>query len=256
MARRRRPLRALVAVGVIVAVAVAAFLVGEAVARELVKQQVRDVIVSELALPADQPIEVGVGGLVIPQLIAGRLDDLAVASDDVAVGGLSGDVAVRAHGVPVRGDDLSALGGTAAIRMDAADVDALLAAVGGSWATWGDVAVQLPGPAARLSTHVSLLGADIPLSFTAVPSVADGDVVLTPEAISIGDLELTADTLAHAPVDLSALARPFTLCRADALPDGLEVTAADIDDEHLVVRLAFADGVLSDPDALAAASCG
>lgn len=256
MTRRRRPLRALIAVGVIAAVAVAAFFVGEAIARELVKRQVRDVIVSELALPADQRIEVGVGGVVIPQLIAGRLDDLAVESEDVAVGGLSGDVAVRAHGVPVRGDDLSALGGTATIRMDAADVDALLAEAGGSWATWGDIAVELPGPAARLSTSVSLLGADLPLSFTAVPSVADGDVVLTPEAVSIGELELTADTLAQAPVDLSALARPFTLCRADALLDGLEVVSADVADAHLRVRLALADGVLSDPDALAAASCG
>ncbi|GAA4778732.1 LmeA family phospholipid-binding protein [Microbacterium gilvum] len=251
----RRTARTLLIAGAVVVAAVAAFFVGDAIARAVVQDRVREAVVTELALPADHPVDVAVGGLVLPQLLAGRLDDLAISADDVAFEGLTGDVAVRAHGVPVSGDDLSALGGTARISMDADDVDALLSTAGGAWTSWGDIAVELPGPAAEFSAELTIFGASLPLEFTAVPGVADGDVVLTPDAIRIGALELTADTLAQAPIDLGALAQPLTLCRGDALPDGLDVTAADVSDGRLEIGLTFSDGVFADLDALAAARC-
>jgi len=251
----RRRVRALIAAGVAIVLVVAVLVVGELVARRMVEQRVRETIVSELDLPADQPIDVGVGGIVLAQLIAGRLDDLSVRSDDVSIGGLSGDVAIRAHGVPVRGEDLDALGGTASIALDAADVDALLAQAGGRWLSWGDIDVALPGPAAELSTSASLFGVPIPLAFSAVPGVQDGDVVLTPESIRVGGLELTADTLAQAPIDLSALSQPLVVCDGDALPDGLEVVSADVEHAELVVRLSLADGAATDTGAWASAGC-
>lgn len=251
----RRPARALIAAGIVVVLVVALLVVGELVARRMVEQRVREAIVSELDLPADQEIEVEVGGIVLAQLAAGRLDDLSIRSDDVSVGGLSGDVAIRAHGVPVRGEDLGALGGTASVALDAADVDALLAQVGGRWLSWGDIDVALPGPAAELSTSASLFGVPIPLAFSAVPGVQDGDVVLTPASIRVGDLELAADTLAQSPIDVSALAEPLVVCEGDALPDGLDVVSAEVEHARLTVHLTLADGVFADTRALASAAC-
>ncbi|WOF22130.1 LmeA family phospholipid-binding protein [Microbacterium betulae] len=251
----RRPVRGLVIAGVVVLAAVAAFFVGDAIARAIVQDRVRDTIVSELALPSDQRIDVAVGGLVIPQLVVGRLDDVHVAAEDVALEGLSGDIEGDAHGVPTRGDDVTALGATATIRMDAEDVDALLATAGGEWTSWGDVSVALPGPAATFSAEINVFGASLPLEFSAVPGVSDGDVVVVPDAVRIGDLELDAASIAQAPVDLSALAQPLTVCRGDTLPSGVEVTAADVSDERLVIRLALADGFLDGIETFDAAIC-
>ena len=44
--------------------------------------------ITQLSLPADQQIDVDVEGAVLPQLIAGTLDDVTVSSDDVTFGAL------------------------------------------------------------------------------------------------------------------------------------------------------------------------
>jgi hypothetical protein len=248
-------LRALAVTGVVVLIAVGAFFAGEAIARGIVQERVREALVTELALPAEQRIDVSVGGMVIPQLVVGRLDDLRVTASDLELDGLSGDVDARVHGLPVRGDDVDGVGGTATIGMDAADVEALLVRADGPWSALGEVGVSLPGPEATFSAELSVFGAGIPLEFSAVPGVSGGDVVVTPESVRVGELELTADTIAEAPVDLSALTRPLTICRADALPDGLLVEAVDVAPGRLTIRLDFADGFLSGPDPLAEGGC-
>jgi hypothetical protein len=68
------------ALAIVVVVLAALVVGGEFVARALVAQQVRSQVITALKLPADQQLDVEVGGIVLPQLIAGRLDELHLSS--------------------------------------------------------------------------------------------------------------------------------------------------------------------------------
>lgn len=254
MARRRR-FRGLIIAALTLVLAGGALIAAEAVLRGVVQDRVRGIVADALDLPETQRIDVAVGGIVIPQLIAGRLDDVAIDAPDLAVAGLTGDASVRLHGVPARGDDTSALGGDARIGLDAGDVETLLAAASGSWGELVDVEIALPGPEAVLSGGFSVFGQTVPLELDAVPSLDGGDVVVTPEAFRVGGLELTADDLAQAPVDLSGISAPVTVCRGDALPAGISVASVGIRAEHLAVELRLDDGFVDDPAAPLEGGC-
>ena len=64
----------------------------------------------------------------LPQLIAGRLDELTLSSEDVALGdAFTGDIRVVAQGVPISGGAMDA--GSATVTMDADQLGALLATI-------------------------------------------------------------------------------------------------------------------------------
>ncbi len=117
-ARPRRRTGRWIAVAVIAVVLVAGLAVAaEFIARSVVTNTVRSLVVQNVGLPDDQEVDVSVGGLVLPQLVTGRLDDVTASSDDVTLGPLTGDVRVELRGVPVAGD-AAADEGTASVRLD------------------------------------------------------------------------------------------------------------------------------------------
>ena len=87
----------IVGFAIVIALAVVAWFVAEALARNLVTKTIRDEVITQLSLPADQEVDVKVEGAVIPQLIAGSFGEITVASDDVVVDSFSGDVVVTAR---------------------------------------------------------------------------------------------------------------------------------------------------------------
>lgn len=95
----------MIAVVAIIVVLIAGLLVAaEFIARSAVANTVRSLVVQQVGLPADQQVDVEVPGIVLPQLLKGRLDQVAVSADDVALGPLNGDVRVDLQDVPVAGD--------------------------------------------------------------------------------------------------------------------------------------------------------
>ena len=98
---RRRRWPWLVALLAVAALVVGAWFAGEYIARGIVERTIRDQLITHLDLPVDQQIDVDIPGQILPQLISGRLDSLTVSSADVPFRGLSGDVVVRATGIPV-----------------------------------------------------------------------------------------------------------------------------------------------------------
>src|SRR6478609_1850844 len=95
--RRRRAWPWIVALIVVVGLAVAAWFAGEWIAREVVTKTIREQVITQLSLPADQQVDVTVEGAVLPQLIRGSLDDVTISSDDVELEAFSGDVTVHAQ---------------------------------------------------------------------------------------------------------------------------------------------------------------
>src|SRR3546814_13466984 len=135
----------------------------------------------QLDLPADQPVDVEVDGLVLPQLLSGRLGEITVASSDVELGPISGDVSVSLTEVPIAAD-AAAGPGSATVRLDEAQLRALLATVDGFPAD----TVTVAAPNVAISTELSLFGASFPLGVVLQPGPAEGALTLTPAGFQPG----------------------------------------------------------------------
>ncbi|MFV0374393.1 LmeA family phospholipid-binding protein [Microbacterium sp.] len=95
---RRRRWPWLVAAGAAAVLLVAGILIAEQLARSATVSTIRSAIIAQVGLPADQQLDVQVGGFVLPQLIGGTLDDVHISADEVTFGDLTADIQVRATG--------------------------------------------------------------------------------------------------------------------------------------------------------------
>lgn len=234
--RRRRSRRWpwLIAVLAVAALAVGAWFAGEYIARGVVERTIREQVVSRLDLPADQQIDVAVPGQMLPQLIAGRLDEVTVSAADVPLGQLTGDVEVHAAGVPVGGDQ-PLQSASATVRLDEAQVRALLGTVEGFPAD----AVTLEAPDIVMSTELRLFALSVPVGVSLAPSASDGDLVLTPRTLRVSGAEVSADVLID---QFGAVARTvvrdWDVCVKQYLPAGLTLSAVRVDGSQVVADVA------------------
>nr|WP_314843329.1 LmeA family phospholipid-binding protein [uncultured Microbacterium sp.] len=243
--RRRWPWVLLITVVVLALLAVAA----EMVARAVLPGVVRSLVIDQLDLPADQEMAVEADGILIPQLIGGTLDRLHLSSDSVTLEGITGAVDVVATGVPLRGGDLAGAAGT--IRIDETEFTTLLAASELPIET-----VTLESPNATVSGSVTVLGIPIPISLTLTPSVAEGDLELTPVGLSIGGLEVDADQVDSS---LGSLGDRVTetqrICIADQLPAGITLTGLAIDGTEAVIDVDVDGAIATDASLLEKGVC-
>ena len=250
-APRRRVWPWIIAFAIVVVLAVVAWFAAEAIARDLVTRTVQDEISERLSLPPDHEVEVVVPGVVIPQLIGGSLDEITVSSADVPVGAFEGDVTVIATDVPIRGD--AAMGGaTATVTLDAAQLEALLGTIDGIPA---DTA-ELAEPDVTVSTELQLFGVGFPVAVSLTPSVAEGDIVLTPTAFELAGAQIDAAALSE---QFGAIAdtvvRDYSVCLAEYIPAGVTLTDVRVDGDLLVVDADVDGAIVTDPDLQANGTC-
>lgn len=248
---RRRHWPWLVALVVVVALAVAAWFAGEAIARGIVERTVRDQVEQRLDLPADQRIEVDIPGQVLPQLIAGRLDAVTISGDDVPLstaagqGGadLVGDVVVHASGVPVRGEGEIA-DATASVTLDQTQLQRLLASVDGFPAS----TVTLAEPDVEVTTQLQVLALSVPVGIGLAPSAAGGALVLTPRTLQVAGAEVSADDLVDRFGAIArTVVRDWDVCVAGDLPAGVTLEGVRVAGQTLVADFAVDGGILHDP---------
>lgn len=245
--RRRWPW--LVAVVTVIVLAVAAWFIGEQVARGIVEKTIREQVVSHLVLPADQQIDVELPGQVLPQLIAGRIDTLTLTGEDVPLGRgaapLTGDVVVHATGIPVRGDD-PVESAAATVTLDQQQVQALLGGVPDFPAE--DIALDEPEIA--VATTLRVFGVDVPVGVALTPSVSAGELVLTPTTLRLAGAEISAQALVD---QFGAVARTvvrdWDVCVAQYLPAGLRLTDVRVESATVVAALDI-DGAIIHDEAL------
>jgi len=248
---RRRVWPWIVAFAIVAVLAVAAWFAAEAIARQIVTGVVREQVRTQLSLPADQQIDVEITGAVIPQLISGTIDDITIASDDVTFDGITGDVAVTAHDVAVRGrGEMS--GATATVTLDAAQLRTLLASVEGFPAD----TVGLAAPNITMSMDLQLFGVEIPVGVALTPSAAAGDIVLTPVSLQLGGAEVTAEALRKQFGGLAdTVLRDWNVCIAQYLPAGVTLTAVQVTGDVLVADFDVDGGIATDPSLRQKGTC-
>ncbi|HWI31130.1 MAG TPA: DUF2993 domain-containing protein [Microbacterium sp.] len=250
--RRRRAWPWIVALAVMLALAVAAWFIVDAIARDLVTKAIREQAVSRLALPPDHAVDVTVdGGAVIPQLISGSLDAVTVSSDDVTMGTLTGDVAVTAHGVPISGD-APAEAASATVGIDEEQLRTLLATVEGFPAD----TLTLAQPNVDMTFDLGVFGASFPVGVGLAPSAVEGDIVLTPARLDLAGAQLSADDLrARFGIIADAVLRDWTVCIAQYIPVGVTLTDIAVEGELVVADLDIDGGIISDPALQAVGTC-
>ncbi|MFT4235340.1 MAG: DUF2993 domain-containing protein [Microbacterium sp.] len=243
-----RAAKAGIASATVIVLLVVAAVAGEFIARRIVTNHIHDLVVNALALDDEHPIDISLGGIVLLQLASGKLDDVQASSDDVAWNTISGDVSADLHGLPTRGDDVSTLGGTAEIDLDAADLQTLVAQTPVVGVSLDDATVTLADGMVTVTSQATVLGMSLPVTVGLAPSVSDGSVVLTPQSVSIAGAEVSSSDLDQLPIDTSFLTQPLTVCAADHIPAGVAVTSVDTTNTHVAIALSFVDGFLDQID--------
>lgn len=243
--RARRPWVVLVVVAVLAVLLVAA----ELLARAVVPAVVRGAVIEQLDLPAEQQLDVEASGALLPQLIAGRLDELRLDSRRVTVGGITGAAHVVATGVPLRGGPLHTAAGT--VSIDQSEFAALL-----ERSRLPDADISLDAPHVTLRGELALPGRPLPIGLTVTPGAVDGDLLLTPVSVTVGGRD----------IDLQALARllggpggrlsgPQRICIADRLPAGITLTGLRVDGTRAIADIRADGRIAIDPDLLENGNC-
>lgn len=250
--KRRRVWPWLVALVIVVVLAVVAWFVAEAVARDLVERTIKTEIANRLALPAGHEVDVDVPGAVIPQLLGGSLDEVTISSEDVPVGNFEGDVTVTATEVPIhQGVDMG--GATATVALDQAQLRSLLSTVDGFPAE----TVGLDAPNVTMSTELQFFGIAVPIGVSLAPSVSGGALVLTPASFEVAGAEIDAEQLREQFGELAGLVvRDYTVCLAQYLPAGVTLTDVTVDGSTLVAEADVDGAIVTDPALQANGTCG
>ena len=245
--RRRRWPWVLLIVVVILAVLVVA---AELLVRTVLPGIVRGIVIEQLDLPADQQLDVQADGILIAQLIGGRLDELHLSTDAVTLGGITGAADVTARGVSLQGDDLASADGT--VRIDQSQFESLLSSSDLPLDT-----ITFAAPDVTAEGAVSVLGMSIPVALTATPGAADGDLTLTPVRLVIAGAELDAAQVADRLGDVGArLTETQRICIADQLPAGVTLTDLRIQGSEAVVDLSVDGAIVTDATLQQNGTCG
>lgn len=244
--RKRRLWPWIVSLVVVLVLFGGAAFAGEWLARDLVERGVRGALASELGVPAEQA-DVQIEGLVIPQLIAGRFDEVRIHAQDVSLQGFTGDVDVTARGVPLTADG-PLDSAEATVSLDQEQLRTLLASVEG----FPEESLSLEGSEVAISIDLNLFGVAIPVGVGLTPSAQAGALALTPASLSVAGASADAQGLRDQFGPLAEVVlQTWQVCIASSLPAGLTLTDVAVVDEQgaerVVAQFDIASGILVDP---------
>lgn len=240
--KRRRAWPWILVVVVVAGLAVAAWFAGEWIAQGIVTKTIRDQVVTQLSLPADQEVDVVVEGAVLPQLIRGSLDEVTVSSQDVALEAFVGDVTVHARDIPIRGDG-GAGAASATVVLDVEQLRTLLSTI----PDFPTESLGLAEPDVTMTTELSLFGAVVPIGIALTPTAVDGDIVLTPASLEVAGSQITANELSNRFGRITdAVLRDYTICIAQYIPAGVELSSIAVTGDQVIAELDVDGAIVND----------
>ena len=251
MARKRKGLTALIITGVTVLALVAAYFIVDAVLRNVGENRIKQEISANLPEGVTGDVSVSIGGMsVIAQYLSGTFDEVDVSAPALSVNGAEADVRIVALDVPLDSDKtVGHVQGTVQIGQaalntliqtapDAPDGDVVL----------GDNQISYTG-------KITVLGIPIGYEATATPAAAGPSVTFTPTGATV--------TTGLGTLDASSLVQrvlgqtPISVCVAQYLPNGLEVTGVSVTPEHARVTVAANNSLKLNSESLSTVgSCG
>ena len=252
--KRRRLVGWLIALGVLVVLLVVGYFVAEQAARSYAADRIHDELASAFDLDADHPMQIDLGGgSLLLQAASGTVDTVDVAIDDVALGDITGDITLAATGIPLDTDlPVDTVAATATV--DEANVAKLrdyLSGVQLDSITLGDGAIDV-------AATVKALFLTVPVSASIVPSAADGELVFTPQSVTVNGAQVSIDDLLAGP--LGSVASGFlgarSFCIAQYLPSAIALDDVTVTDDDLVLDFTGRNVALGGSGLTAKGTCG
>ncbi|MEO8527771.1 MAG: DUF2993 domain-containing protein [Pseudolysinimonas sp.] len=257
--KKKKRNRALIVVLIIVAIlallAFIAFLIGENFAKNYAQDYIRTRVIQVLGLPADAKVDVDLhGGSIILQALAGHINEVDVSVPQVAFGPLTGSATLHAENVPL---DANAPVGVLNVEFAASETD--LAKIAGNLSGLQLDSITLTEPDIVIASSFSLLGFPIPLGVSILPSAADGQLVFTPDVVTIADQPFAVKDVLANPL-FGGFARDLlkqqSICIAGNLPKALELTSVGVEGKRLVLKFTADGAALGGPELSTLGTCG
>ncbi|MFZ7088577.1 hypothetical protein [Curtobacterium sp. RRHDQ10] len=245
--RRHRGRTALIwAVSVVVVLAVLV-VVAEFVLRGVVDRMIAEQVEQALPEGTTGQVDAHADGVVIPQLLSGNLDDVALSAKRITVRGIPLAVRATVHDVPVDGQgSTGAIDGRVTLAASAVDDLGVLDQVS------GDITLRNGGIAYRGSTKIVGYQIDYRvLADLAAASNGQG-IVVTPQKVSVTNTALGIDIGGEVP---GVSGRPLTVCTAKYLPADLRLRSIDVTAADASVRVTAPRLPLSEQGLRATGSC-
>ena len=244
--KKRRWIGWLIALVVLVGVIVAAWIIGDIVARQYAVDYVRDTVRQQFDLPADKAVEVEIGpGSLLAQALFGSIDSVDVAVDDLTLGPVTADVAVAMTGVPLSGD-----APVKTLRVNAAIAEDELDGLAGSLSGASIDSISLVDDTIALESEFMIFNFSVPVGVQLKPLVEDGQVGFEPEVILVNGAEISVAALNDGPFGglADSLLASRTFCVSSSLPEALTVTDVEVGRSALIVSLEADGASLAGPE--------
>jgi len=225
--KKRRWVGPVVILLVLVGLVVAAFFVAEKLARDAAGGVIARPLASALGSTSKVHVDLG-PGLFLPQAASGRLDNVTISTDGVAVGEGTASLVLDTFGLPLD------TGGTvdsvhATLSLDATAMQSVVPA--GS-------TVAFAGTQFVVTSQADLGGVVTPVELTVTPTAAEGVVTLEVTAAKVNGAEVSLDDIrngAYGPA-AAALVAPAPLCVSPYLPAALTLSSAAVSGQSLVLE--------------------
>jgi len=221
---------------------VAAYVVAEVLIRDYATDRVKSQVARGLALESEDDVDVQFAGSLVLQALLGSLSQADVTVDDASFGPLTGDLAIRAQGVPI---DSSEPVEQVDVQMTVSEEQVQELA---EYITAVQLAeISLDEPEIVVETEFSLLAVTVPVQLGLEPSAVDGALAFTPASVELAGRRITADDLRQS--EFAGLAGPLLeqreVCIAEYLPESLVLEDVDVVGEELVARFSGESVALS-----------
>jgi hypothetical protein len=240
--KRRRRTGWIIALLVVVVLLVVALFVGEGAARTYATDRIHDELATAFGLDADHPMDIDLGsGLFLAQAATSAIRSVDVAIDDVPLGDLTGSVDLRATGIPLdAARPVGTLTATATVdEQNVAKLGDYLSGVDLNSITLGDGTIDV-------AATVKALFLSVPVSAAIVPSAENGQLVFTPQSVSVSGRAVDVADLTSGP--LGSLASKFlgaqSFCVAQYLPSAIVLDGVRVRSDDLVLEFSGRDVVL------------
>lgn len=237
-------------------VAVLALLVGaaEVALRLIIPGVIEGAVRSELKLSDDHPIDVELGGSTVLGALRGGVNDVAVIAPGVPIiEGLTADARVHADFTPFNPTTGEIQGATVALTVPKDELGPTIELLTQGIAQSGEVR----GDDLVVGRSLELFGQGVSLEASLRLGVENGEVTVEPTGVKAAGFDLSAEQLGAATGSLlDPILKPQSVCIADRLPRGIELTAIDLSSTGSVtLRAALSPTILSDSAQQELGSC-
>ncbi len=233
-------------------VAVVGWFAGEAWAQKAVTAEVQRQTAKALGISDSSSVQVSLQDPVLPQVIGGSLSTVDVTAPGAPIGGATGTVKLHATHVATRGGGQPS-SATASVSMTPEAITTLAGSLGDT--VPGSLQVVGSNLAVTLNPAQFLSRVTVVVTFT--PSVANGQLVLTPSAFQVGTFDMSLDTVRQRFGALAGgMLAPRTVCVASAFPKGMTLTGIQLSPSNVTADFSVDPAIMTDPTLQAKGTCG